>query len=38
MAKREKDLEQNLEIIEYLRNEERKQRVKINQMENDLEL
>lgn len=38
MAKREKELEINLETIEQQRAEERKLRVKINQMENDLEL
>ena len=38
MAKREKDLEINLEIIEAQKLEEKKMRVKINQFENELEL
>lgn len=38
MAKREKELESNLEYLEGQRAEEKKLRVKINQIENDLEL
>jgi hypothetical protein len=38
MAKREKELESNLEFLEGQRAEEKKLRVKINQIENDLEL
>jgi hypothetical protein len=38
MAKREKDLEGSLEMLEYQKQEEKKLRIKINQIENDLEL